>query len=831
MNIENLNTQDLLNQINELQNELQRQKFDYESMNFDNLKKIEELEKKNEKLELAEKKYEAAFFTSPDSININKIDGTYIDINEGFTNLTGYTREDVIGVLSSEIKIWNIPDDRQKLIEGLQKNGSISNLESDFRCKDGSIKRAIMSAQIIKINEEPHILSVTKDITEKKKIENKLIETEEIFSKFLEHSPIYVFFKDTEIRPIRLSKNYENMLGMPISEILGKTMDDLFPSDLAKNMIQDDINVLNKGEILKVVENLNDNYFETIKFPIFKDGNPQYLAGFTIDITEQKTAEIKLKENQRKLIEKNREFESLNEELRQINDELFNAKRKAEEINAKNKSLLEAIPDFMFFFDQYGNILDCHANIEDELYTEKQFIIGRNIVKVVPSWLSELTLDKIKETINSKKLTIYTYELEIKGEIQYFESRLTYVEGDKILAVVRNITERIKTINELKIAKETAEESNRLKTAFLQNMSHEIRTPMNAICGFSEMLISEDFTNEKRKSISEIIINSSYQLLSIINDILTIASLETGQENANIQQVNINSILLNLLADYKSKTKNHNISIYLKQQLNDYQSNVYTDEDKFHRILSNLLSNAIKFTHTGTVEFGYQLVKVEKSSVLQFYVKDTGIGISHDMFESIFERFTQADVSTNRNYGGTGLGLAISKGFAELLGGKMWLTSELGIGSTFYFTIPYKTDTNSGFLENQDSYFQEQPENYSTILVVEDEEFNFLFIEEILKNSKINIIHAKNGKEAVDFCRQNSEIDIVIMDLKLPVLDGYTATKIIKQFRPNLIIIAYTAYALPQDEAKADEFEFDSYISKPISRKKLLETIEKYIKI
>jgi signal transduction histidine kinase len=244
---------------------------------------------------------------------------------------------------------------------------------------------------------------------------------------------------------------------------------------------------------------------------------------------------------------------------------------------------------------------------------------------------------------------------------------------------------------ELIKAKEKAEESDKFKTAFINNMSHEIRTPMNAIIGFSTMLGKAGLTAEKQKRFTEIIINNSNQLMSIVKEVLTISSIQTKQEKITIQKVCMNNIIEDLNEVFKIQASDKKISIYAKHPLNDKQSEIYTDKTKITQILTNLLTNAIKYTHKGFVEFGYAVVE----TLIQFYVKDTGIGIPLEIQQKIFERFRQAETGLSRHYGGTGLGLSISKGFVELLGGKIWVESKPEKGSTFYFSLPYKKESES----------------------------------------------------------------------------------------------------------------------------------------
>ncbi len=415
--------------------------------------------------------------------------------------------------------------------------------------------------------------------------------------------------------------------------------------------------------------------------------------------------------------------------------------------------------------------------------------------------------------INDKK----NAELEIikaKNRAEKSEYNLK-LKNDEYEALNEELT---KINEELKTAKEKAEESNMLKSAFLQNLSHEIRTPINAIMGFAGFLSDPETQHDKIAGYASIIQNSSNQLLSIINDILTISAVETKQEKARIEKINVNNILVELQAIYKQQLLNKNISLYLNRELSDNKAEIYTDKTKLTQIITNLLSNAVKFTSIGSIEFGYRL----KNDFLEFFVKDTGIGIKKEHHQAIFERFRQADKTIQMNFGGTGLGLAISKGFVELLGGEIWVESEPEKGAKFLFTIPY----NPIIDENNSDEIINPISDKKTILIAEDQEFNFLFLEEILKDN-YKLLHAKNGKDAVEICLKYDNISLVLIDIKMPVMDGYEASKIIKQQKPDLKIIAVTAYAL--DNQINDFIDiFDEYLVKPIDKKSILEIISKY---
>lgn len=380
---------------------------------------------------------------------------------------------------------------------------------------------------------------------------------------------------------------------------------------------------------------------------------------------------------------------------------------------------------------------------------------------------------------------------------------------------------------ELSHALKKAEESDTLKTAFLTNMSHEIRTPLNGIIGFSRML-EDELPLEIRKQYIEIINERGQHLLQIINDIINISKIESGQLTLRKGSCQLNTMLDHLLLEYRQVVVAHELlEVNLVKSFDNTDSAIITDGIRLHEIISNLLDNAIKFTEKGLVEFGYKPHNKDKE--LLFWVKDTGYGISEENQSLIFERFNQVPTINGSEPYGTGLGLAISKGLTHLLGGTIWLESIKDVGTTFYFTIP--------LIKYQPNKINDQPDfesvNYKfadkTILIVEDDFINYQYLESILQETNAALIHVKNGEDAVEICQMNTKIDLVLMDIKLPFMDGCETTRKIKLFRKNLPIIAQTADVMPEDKIRCFESGCDDFIGKPIDPDELVGLISKRI--
>jgi PAS domain S-box-containing protein len=383
--------------------------------------------------------------------------------------------------------------------------------------------------------------------------------------------------------------------------------------------------------------------------------------------------------------------------------------------------------------------------------------------------------------------------------------------------------QRKKGENELQQALLKAQESDKLKSSFLANMSHEIRTPMNGIIGFSEFLLEPNLEEVNRKKYANVIINSSKRLLSIVNDVLDISKIEAGMVQINYENVNLNTLLDDLYTFYKPITTDNKLNLIYHKGIENIKSVVETDKNKIDQILTNLISNAVKFTNEGSIEFGCNI----KNKMVEFYVKDTGIGIKKDLISKIFDRFTQAEMPKNKQIKGTGLGLAISKKFVELFKGEIWLESSKN-GTTVFFTIPYikKAPEVSTVIEKVKIMTPKQNKNM-TILVAEDEEYNRMYINELFSKTNYTIIEAYDGVMAVELFKKYKEIDLVLMDIKMPKMDGVEAMKKIKQLK-STPIIALSAFAMESDKKEALKEGFDNYLTKPLNKKALFEILNKF---
>lgn len=451
----------------------------------------------------------------------------------------------------------------------------------------------------------------------------------------------------------------------------------------------------------------------------------------------------------------------------------------------------------------------------------------------------------LSSSLSNTKDTGIPYELELNTAREDGTNGWMWVRGEAVKdengttiglwGAAQDITKQKTNEIELQNAKVHAEESDRLKSAFLANMSHEIRTPMNGILGFAELLKEPGLSGKELQDYIRIIEKSGTRMLNTINDIVDISKIESGLMKLDIKESNINEQIEYIYTFFKPEVEAKGIKLSFKNSLPAKEAIIKTDREKLYAILTNLVKNAIKYTEKGSIEFGYDIVETRHAlSLLQFYVKDTGIGIQKDRLDAIFERFVQADIEDNKARQGSGLGLAITKSYVEMLDGKIRVESEAGNGSIFYFTLPYHTvPSEKKFCKNE--FHSESTDNQVNsegmrlkILIAEDDETSEKYLSILTKDFGKEVLKARTGLEAIDICRNNPDLDLILMDIQMPVMGGYEATQQIRQFNKEVVIIAQTAYGLSGDREKAIDAGCNDYISKPINKAELLAKIQKH---
>ncbi len=465
---------------------------------------------------------------------------------------------------------------------------------------------------------------------------------------------------------------------------------------------------------------------------------------------------------------------------------------------------------------------------------QKDEIIGKSPDYFSPKFQQDGNLSTKKSRLYSnesrKKPQYFSWTYKKKnGRLIYTEISLSHMDMLKeanTLALVYDVSKKQKHEKELMMARERAENADRMKSVFLSNMSHEIRTPLNSIIGFSDLLLDEDATHDEREMYSSMISTAGRSLLQLIEDIIDISKIEAGQLRINKTEFEVNHVLEELWLTFekeKVKRGKENIEIQLTRIHKDISLILFSDELRFRQIFINLLTNAIKFTDEGSIEFGYRAVSPHK---IQFFVKDTGSGINAKDTTLIFERFGQSNQDYIKNKEGKGLGLAITNSLVKLLGGNIWVDSELDMGSTFYFTIPIESGLSAQLdLKN---IFKSTLEG-KTILIADNIEENFLFIRGAMQSTKALFIWAKGGIEAVKACSENPDINLVLMDILMPDLDGMSATKLIKKMNPSMPVIAQTAFNNKLERKHIMSAGFDDYLEKPVNFKELYQIFTKFL--
>jgi len=752
-----------------------------------------------EALQKSEERFRVTLDNLLEGCQIISFDWRYLYVNETVAKHGRRTKMELLGHTMMEVYPGIENTDMFRILQRSMNERTSAHIENEFTYPDGSTEWFELSIQ--PTPEGIFILSV--DITERMQMEKELTWERYLMRSFLDNIPDYIYFKDLESKFVRINNALAHVFGLDDPFMaLGKTDHDFFKTEHSQQAYNDEQEIIRTGKPLIGIEEMEvwfdrpPTWVSTTKMPLINpEGKIIGTFGISRNITERKLAEEKIN--------------TLSKAVEQSPSAIIitNSEGKIQFVNTKYTSLLQySLDDVKWEKPRIFN----PGHISQEEFE----VMWKNL-RSGDVWQGELK--------NRKKDGTMIWENVIISPLVDKEGEIT-----NYILIIDDITEKKKMVDDLFMAKEKAEESDHLKTAFLQNISHEIRTPLNAIVGFSSILGNPGLPDDKKMEFINIINVSSDQLLSIVSEIIALATLEAGQEQIVEKETDINQILLNVYEQFMISPISPEVAFSYHPALPDELAFIYTDPVKLMQILVNLVGNALKFTLKGTVRFGYTL----NENTLEFFIEDTGIGIPEDMHEIIFERFRQVDNSLTRKYGGTGLGLALSKGYVSLLGGSIKLISEQGKGSTFSFTLPYKPITKERTiivteLKTSEVDFPLQ----KTVLVAEDETNNFLLINEMLTSMKLKVIHAKNGLEAVNMCISGNLPDLVLMDIKMPVMDGIEATKKIKDCNPGLPVVALTAFALEFDKKRIFESGFNDYLVKPFHRKVLSTMLLKHLNL
>ena len=800
---------------------------------------ITERKKAEEKLHESEEKYRTLVNNTQQGVVVAQVDPIRLSfVNHAISKITGYEEEELLAMNQKQLYSLVHSQYRRSFFDNFVKRirGEDIPNQNEYRLvrKDGSIIWVSTYSSRIKYCGQNATMTTFFDITQQKQAEAELIK----LSTAVKQSPSVIAITDLDGNLQYVNPKFTEITGYSLEEVFGQNPRILNSGEHSAEFYKELWTTIAfgkawHGEFHNKKKN-GELYWENASIsPILdKQGKVINYIKVAEDITERKRNEL----IQKVLLNiANAVTHSAN-----IQEFIFF-------VRVELGKLIDTSNFYIVLYDKNTNTFSLPFHI-DEKDKVKQLPGGKLLTYYVaktkkPLLATQSVLDKLVksgevELVGANSKVWLGVPLFSKGEIlgvmavQSYDDENAYDEKDirtmEIIAHQISLSlERKKAEEDLIIALRKAKESDRLKRAFLANMSHEIRTPMNSILGFTELLKEPKLSGEEKADYINIIQKSGKRLLDTINDIIDISKIESGQVEVTKAKISVNDLLKEIYNLFSIEAKSKGIELICNTELSDKDAYIVTDRYKLGGILINLIKNAIKFTNQGKIIYGYSIKKGNDYKILEFYVKDTGIGIQRDKLSVVFNRFEQADIKSKRIYEGSGLGLAIAKSYVEILGGKIDVNSEKDAGTTFTFTIPYLTEgaeKQNGIHSNVKNT-QKVSLSKLSIIVAEDDDASRMFFKAIFSHKFRKLIFAKNGRETVEKCRENPETDVILMDMRMPDMDGYQATREIRKFNKDVIIIAQTAFALQGDRDKVIKAGCDDYITKPIIKELLFEKI------
>jgi PAS domain S-box-containing protein len=761
---------------------------------------ITERRKADDALKESEARYRLLFDSSPVGILLEDENGTILEVNKTICKQYGYEADELIG---QSVEIFSSSESRSLVKNNIHKileYGALETILTGFQKNGTPIVIQLIETKIKLEDGKSGVLSISQDITEQRKTEESLAITEERNKAIISAIPDILFRFNRQHQFIDCVAKSPEQLYKPVDQFMGKSADEVLPLSLAKHFNTQIEEAFKTGQLLQFEYDIEvGGRLKWYEGRMVQSGLDEVLL-IVRDITERKESEIEL-------VQKTRFIETL----------------------------LDSIPNPLFYMNVNGIYLGVNKAFREFYGKMADEIVGKTLFEFETPEIAERNFEadrRILQGIDKKQVierVIYLPDGQTRNTIitkSPFPDNNDQIGG--LIGLLIDITSRKVMEKELLDAKERAEESDKLKTSFLNNLSHEIRTPLNAIVGFSDLLF-EDYTGQQKRQFVETINHNADQLLRIIDDVLVVSRLDSEKIPLEKNLVDIQQLLDDVYITFRPEAEKAGLELNKAFVEADVPALITADRAKIRQVLTGFVGNAIKYTKLGEIAIGCsRLTQPDQSDWLHFYVSDTGMGVPVYEQSYVFNRFFRSTKAQLHAIRGNGLGLSIAKGLVDLMGGKIGLHSTEDQGSTFYFDLPIELPGNTpkSELEGLTNTHQSAIRNIR-ILLVEDEKDNADLIVSMLEPYVKHIDQASNGIEALDMVRNHS-YNIVLMDIKMPLMDGIETVKKIREFDHELTVIAQTAYAQQDEIKRILHAGCNDYLIKPLTLKKVLEVISRY---